>query len=185
MTFYSIALFLHIVGALGLFVALGLEWMSLLYLRRATTTEQAREWLNAFGLLRWVGPISMGTILLPGFYMMATTWGGVAWIGIALAAMILLAVVGAVLTGSRMAAIGRAVPAESGSLSPAFRQRLHDPFLLASIQTRVAIALGIVFLMTVKPGLGGALLTIGVAIILGLASAWPMWGRGRTKEPAT
>ena len=183
MTFYSIALFLHIVGALGLFVALGLEWMSLFNLRRATTTEQAREWLSAFGLLRWVGPISMGTILLPGFYMMAR-WGGIAWIGIALAAMILLAVVGAVLTGSRMAAIGRAVLAESGSLSPAFRQRLHDPFLWTSIQARVAIALGIVFLMTVKPGLAGALLTIGVAIILGLASTWPMWSRGRTKEPA-
>jgi hypothetical protein len=183
MTFYSIALFLHIVGALGLFVALGLELLSLLYLRRATTTEQAREWLSAYGLLRWVGPISMGTILLPGFYMMATTWGGVAWIGIALAATILLAVIGA-LTGSRMAAIGRAVPTESGSLSPAFRQRLHDPFLLVSTQTRVAIALGIVFLMTVKPGLGGTLLTIGVAIILGLASTWPMWSRGRTKEPA-
>jgi hypothetical protein len=44
--------------------------------------------------------------------------------------------------------------------------------------------LGIVFLMTVKPGLGEALLTIGVAIILGLASAWPMWSRSRTKDPA-
>jgi len=83
-----------------------------------------------------------------------------------------------------MATIGRAVPAESGSLSLAFRQRLQDPFLWTSIQTRVAIALGIVFLMTVKPGLGGALLTIGVAIILGLAAAWPMWGRGRTQESA-
>ena len=42
-----------------------------------------------------------------------------------------------------------------------------------------------VFLMTIKPSLGGALLTIGVAIILGLASALPMWGRGRAKEPTT
>ncbi len=32
----------------------------------------------------------------------------------------------------------------------------------------VALLLGIVFLMTVKPGLGGSLLTIGVARILGL-----------------
>ena len=63
--------------------------------------------------------------------------------------------------------------------------RLHDPFLWASIQTRVVVALGIVFLMTVKPGLEEALLTIGVAIILGLVSAWPMWCRGQIKEPAT
>lgn len=36
-----------------------------------------------------------------------------------------------------------------------------------TIQTRVAIALGIVFLITVKPGLVGVLLTIGVAVVLG------------------
>lgn len=183
MTFYSIALFLHIVGALGLFVALGLEWTSLLYLRRATTIEQAREWLSTFGLLRWVGTSSLGLILLAGFYMMATAWGGAAWTGIALAAMILLAALGGALTGPRMAAVGRAVAAESGSLSLAFRQRLHDPLLWTSIQTRVAIALGIVFLMTVKPGLGEALLVVGVALILGLASALPMWGHDRVKEP--
>jgi hypothetical protein len=184
MTDYSIALFLHIVGALGFFVALGLEWISLLYLERATTSEQAQEWLGVLGLLRRLGPASMGMILLAGFYMMATVWGGVAWIGIALAAMILLAVLGAALTGRRMAAVGRAVTAESGALSDAFRQRLHDPLLWTSIQTRIAIAFGIVFLMTVKPELGGSLLTIGLAILLGLVSAWPRWSRSQAKEPA-
>jgi hypothetical protein len=88
--------------------------------------------------------------------------------------MVLMAILGA-LTGRRMAAIRRAVAVESGTLTLAFQQRLHDPLLWTSIQTRLAIALGIVFLMTVKPGLAGALLTIGVVIILGLASAWPIW----------
>ncbi|MBE7555988.1 MAG: hypothetical protein HS126_33455 [Anaerolineales bacterium] len=184
MTDYSIALFLHIVGALGFFVALGLEWISLRGLERAATSEQAREWLGVLGLLRRIGPASMAMILLAGFYMMATVWGGVAWIGIALGAMILLAVLAVALSGRRMAAVGRAAAAESGALSPAFRQRLHDPLLWTSLQTRIAIALGIVFLMTVKPELAGSLLTIGLAIILGLVSAWPRWGRSRVKEPA-
>jgi len=52
MTLYSLALFLHIVGALGLFIALGLEWTGLWYLRRAGTAEQAQQWLLAFTLLR-------------------------------------------------------------------------------------------------------------------------------------
>ena len=43
MSLYAIAVFLHIVGALGLFAALGLEWASLLNLRRATAAGQARE----------------------------------------------------------------------------------------------------------------------------------------------
>ncbi len=45
MTFYSIALFLHIVGALGLSVALGLEWVSLFKLRRLANFEEARGWV--------------------------------------------------------------------------------------------------------------------------------------------
>jgi hypothetical protein len=183
MTIYSIALFLHIVGTLGLFIALGLEWTSLLYLRRASMIEPAREWLNAFSSLRRVTLTSLGIILLSGFYMMHTTWGGVAWISIALAAMILIGALGA-FNLRRMAAIERAAAAESGALSSAFRQRLYNPLLWTTIQIRVAIVLGIVFLMTVKPGLEGALWTIGVAVILGLASARPMQRRGQTKQSA-
>lgn len=185
MTFYTVALFLHIVGALGLFVALGLEWVSLWHLKRATLTEEAHPWLSVFTSLRRIYPASWMAILLPGFYMMATVWGGAAWITIALAAIILIAVLGAVLTGPRMMAVGRAVVSESGALSPAFRQRLDDPLLWISIQTRIAIALGIVFLMTTKPGLVGSLLAIGVAAILGVALGWPLGGRGRAKESAT
>jgi hypothetical protein len=47
---------------------------------------------------------------------------------------------------------------------------------------RVSIALGIVFVMTVKPDLSGSLLTIGIAIILGLASSLRLRDRERTQE---
>lgn len=181
---YSIALFLHIVGALVLFVALGLEWTSLLYLRRAATTEQAREWLKIFTSLRRLYPISWIVILIPGFYMAATVWGGVAWITVALAAVILLAVLGAALAGRRMAAIGQSVAGESGPLSATLHSRLEDPLLWASLRVRTAIALGIVFLMTVKPGLIGALITMGVAVLLGLAFSLPVRGRDQEKVQA-
>ena len=177
MTFYSVALFLHVVGALGLVAAVSLEWTSLLHLRRAETAEQSREWLRVVAGLRRVYPAAFVLILLSGFYMTATAWGGTAWIGVALAVLLLLALVGATLTGVRMPAIGRAVAAEAGALSPALRHRLRDPILWTSMQTRAALVLGIVFLMTVKPDLGGALLAIGVAAVLGLASALPAWGR--------
>ena len=39
MTVYAVALFLHIVGALGLFAALALEWTALSGFRRSTTAE--------------------------------------------------------------------------------------------------------------------------------------------------
>ena len=181
---YSVALFLHIVGALGLFVALGLEWTSLLYLRRAATADQAREWLKLFTSLRRLYPISWLAILIPGFYMAATAWRVTAWVPTALGAVVLLAVLGATLTGRRMGTIGQSVAAESGPISSTLRQRLDDPLLWASLRLRTAIALGIVFLMTVKPDLLGSLLTIGVAGVFGFAFSLPVLGRGREKEQA-
>ena len=184
MTLYSVTLFLHIVGALGLFAALGLEWTSLRQLRRAASAEQVREWLNALGLVRRLGPASLAVSFLSGLYLVATAWGLVAWIAVALGAMLLLPPLGA-FNRLRLAAIGRAVATETGPLSASVRQRLRDPLLWTSIQTRAALVLGIVFLMTVKPDLNGALLTVGTAVVLGLASSCPAWDGRRMQTPET
>jgi hypothetical protein len=182
---YSLALFFHVLGALGVFVALGLEWTSLRQMRRATTAEQVREWMRVSRGAGRVGMAAMLMLLVSGFYMMATVWGGVPWITVALGAIILLVVLGVALSGPRMAAIRRAVSVEHGPVSATLHHLSHHPLLWISIQTRGAIALGIVFLMTVKPELSEALLTIGVAIVLGLAAALPIAGRERAhKESA-
>jgi hypothetical protein len=184
MTAYSIALFLHIVGALALFAAFGLEGVALLSLRRAATTEQVREWARVFGLVRRLSPASLGLLLLAGLYMTATTWRAQAWITTALLTMILFPVLGA-LSGRPLATTVRALATERGPLSAAVRSQLGDPFLAASYLVRLAAALGIVFLMTVKPDLLGSLVTIGVALIAGLALAVPAWRRGRPIEATT
>ncbi len=181
MNVYSITLFLHIVGVLGLFVSLGLEWASLAYLPRASTGEQAREWLGLRGWVQRLGIASLVVILLSGFYMMATSWGWVGWIIVALGAMVLIAVLGATLTGLRTVALEQAAGAENGPISPAFRQRASDPLLWISVRTRAAIALGIVFLMVIKPTLVGSVATIVVAVVLGLISSLPMLRRIRGK----
>ena len=179
---YSITLFLHIVGALGFFVALGLEWTGLLQIRSATLPEQVRAWMGILKSARGVGFVSMLTTVISGIYMMVKVWGGVAWIFVSLGALALVIVLSVALTGPRMAAIGRALAAEKVPLSQAFYSLANHPLLWISIQTRVAIALGIVFLMTVKPGLGGSLLTIGVATLLGLALSMPMKRREQVQE---
>ena len=76
MSVYAIVVFLHIVGALGLFAALGLEWASLYNLRRVATAGQVREWAKLLSALRLVGGPSALTILVTGIYLMATRWGG-------------------------------------------------------------------------------------------------------------
>src|SRR5262249_31955084 len=130
---YTIALFLHVVGALVFFVALGLEWTSLRHLRRATTAEQVREWLRVPAEMGRMGMIAMLVLLAAGLYMMATKWRGVAWTIVALGAIVLIIVLAMALTRRRMAAIGRAIGAEPGRPSAALRQMLHDPLLSISM----------------------------------------------------
>ena len=184
MNAYSIALFLHIVGAMGMFAALGLEWMSLQQLQRMTTVEQVQAWLQSSRGMRGIGGISMLVILIAGFYMTAIAWGGVAWIMVAFGSMIVLGILGGVLTGPRMAAIQRSMGEATGTISATLYQLIHHPLLSLSIRLRIAMVLGIVFLMSVKPGLVESLVTMGVAIVLGLVWALPGMRRKPTPELA-
>lgn len=179
---YSIALFLHVVGALGFFVALGLEWTGLLQIRSALVPVQVGAWMGILKSVRRVGFASMLTTVLTGIYMMLTVWGGAAWVTVSLGALVLVIALSLVLTGPRMAPIGRALMMEKGPLSQAFQRLANHPLLWISIQTRIAIALGIVFLKVAKPDLAGSLLTISIAIVLGIASALPVSRRERAQE---
>ena len=117
MTSYSIAVFLHVVGALGLFVAMGLEWVLVARLRRAETAEQARDWLSLLGVIRRLSPASLAAILLAGIYMAVTVWGGVGWIIVAFAALLLLPPLG-MITGLRLPKLAQETAGEGGPLSP-------------------------------------------------------------------
>jgi hypothetical protein len=186
MNSYSIiALFLHIVGALGVSLALGLEWIGLRQIRTAMFPEQVRTWMGIFKSVRQVGFISMLTTVITGIYMIMTYWGGKPWIIVTMGSLILVIVLAQALTAPRMAAIGRVLATEKGSVPQTFHKLVNDPILWISIQTRVALILGIIFLKIAKPGLGGSLLTISVAIILGIASVLPMLRTVRVHEVST
>jgi hypothetical protein len=185
MNYYLIALFLHVVGALGVFIALGLEWIGLKQVQIDTTSEQVRASIRISKSARKVGAASMLTILVTGFYMMATVWGKTPWIFVALGALVLMIALAAALTGPRMVAIERALAAEHKPEFHIIQQLANNPLLWISIRTRVAVALGIVFLMTVKPDQRGALLAIVVAALFGIAASLPLTRRERVQQGMT
>jgi len=186
MNIYSIiALFLHIVGALGVSVAVGLEWTGLWQIRTAMFPEQVRPWMGIFTWVRKVGFISMLTTVITGIYMIVTYWGGKPWIIVTMGSLILVIALAQALTAPRMAAIGRALATGKEPVSQTFYKLVNDPMLWSSIQTRVAIVLGIIFLKIAKPDFGGSLLTVGVAIVLGIASVLPMSRRLHAGETST
>jgi hypothetical protein len=164
MTLYSLALFVHIVGALMLFTAFTSEGISLLHLRRATTIAQVREWEGVAGLARIFGPASVVTILASGLYMMFSTWGWVPWIAVGLIAWFLVAVSGAV-NGIRLSLVVRQIQRDGAAFS-ALRAR---SFVISWL-TRLAVGLGIVFVMTEQPALVWGVVSVGIAAVLGAAA---------------
>ncbi len=132
MTLYSIALFLHVVGALLLFVTITVEGVALRQLHRALTTESAQGAAVLLRLNRMVGPLSAIGVLIPGLYMTATNWGLVAWIVVALVSWAVIAVLGAV-NGIRILALERSQALLTGIRNPddgearGHRGRARDP----------------------------------------------------------
>jgi len=176
---YHLVLFLHILGAFGLIAALTFEVIGLRGLRQATQREDALMWLGLSRMVQRLVPASLGVIVLTGLYMTATSWGGRGWILVALASLVALALIGGLLTGVRMARLGPAVGRAGSQLSNELRSALRDPILLTSIRVRLALVIGIAFLMSVKPSLVISLMVIVLAAAIGLSAS--LVGAGRNE----
>lgn len=75
MSLYSVALFIHVSGAAGIFGGMGTWLFGVAALRRAQQVEQVRL-LNA--TIHAAGNLVVGSIVVlgvAGFYMAATVWG--------------------------------------------------------------------------------------------------------------
>lgn len=66
----------------------------------------------------------------------------------------------------------------NGPFQETFRAKINDPVLGTALQTMAALLLGIVFLMTNKPPLVGAVVTIVIAMVIGLVSGVLLWSGG-------
>jgi hypothetical protein len=166
---YQLALFLHIIAAFGLIAAITVEAIGLRGLRQALQGSDAIVWLRLLrSIVMRLTPSSLGLILVTGLYLVATAWGPRGWILVALGSLVLLGVIGALGTGRRMARIGPAVGRAQGPLSDELRGMLRSPILVVSLRVRLAIVLGVVFLMTVKPSGVASLLVMALALAVGL-----------------
>jgi hypothetical protein len=167
---YPIALFLHITGALGVFASVALDWVALSGLRRATTVEQAREWLGVYRLLQRVGPLSVALLLVFGLYLAAVAWGATAWIAFGFFGLIAIAALGA-FSGVQVGRIAAWATGERGPLPAATRDVLQSRALTLSIRARFALVIAIVLLMTTKPDPLASLAIVAIALALGIGSA--------------
>jgi Predicted integral membrane protein (DUF2269) len=174
MSFYLLALFAHILGVLGVFVGIALDWVTILRLRRAQAMALVREVTSLVGFQARLIQISLLLLLIAGISMTVTTWGWrTPWILLSLVALMVMGALSGGVHGRRLTAIRKAAESSDRAIPFALQRRMADPVLLTSVQTAGMIGLGVVFLMTIKPDLLGSLIVLAVALVLGVISAQP------------
>lgn len=173
MNIYSIVLFLHVSGDIGLFIGISVQLLSLMTLRRAKHIEQVRA---IIGLITLSEPLSIASALLTivtGLYMALTVWGWeIGWTTVTLISLIVFLppLIRGIIEPRMHAIVALANDTSDGPLPVSLEIRIHDPILGTALQTLAAVVLGIVFLMTTKPAFAGAITVMIVAMMLGLAS---------------
>jgi len=143
---YPFAVYLHILGAFGLFAALLLEWLAATQLQRPTTGAEPATWRHVLARARRIGPPSMALLLVPGFAMAPTRWNVLAWPAAALLGMAAIVAVGLLLSRWPTLAV-------------------------TSVEVRLATALGIVALMVFKPDLLSSLIVLVAATGIGAGAS--------------
>jgi hypothetical protein len=173
---YHYVLYVHL---LSLFVGIGagsVLLVCLLQLRAARTVEQAGPWGMMAGTVGKFFPVAIIGLFATGAYMTSTSvspWSwSTRWIDVAIAALVVLTVQGALIAERTGHKLGAALQANGpGPLGPeARRMRLH-PGLWVVEFSNLGIVFGVVWNMTLKPGLGESLaaVLIGYAVGAGLA----------------
>src|SRR5260370_11781297 len=172
MNLYQLLLFLHVLGAVGIFVALGIESISLGRLQSAAARSDALLWMGLLKLPGRLGPIAMITTVAAGVGMMAKGWGRQPWIVSAIVGLVGMVAVGGIISLRGARRLRAALAGEAGPEgSDLFRSIQSGTALTASLRLRIAIGIGILALMTLKPGVTGSWLIMAAAALSGLVAS--------------
>lgn len=167
MNLYLVVLFAHVVATLGFFIGLGTEWLMVRGLRRATSTAEARTWIAPWPKLFGLTVASAALLVGSGSYLAArTTLWNQGWIQVTWVSLLLILPLSA-LGGRQIRAIRSSTTGDKNEFA-ALRRRSNSVVLSLSMSCKMAVSLGIVMLMTIKPNLIESIVTLAVAVSVGL-----------------
>lgn len=171
MTGYSIGLFVHVAGALALFMGIAVSRLAFGRVRRARSVGELRLWLGVARRTRVVFPASIVVLLASGLFLTAQSWSFTTpWVATSLVSVVALGVAGAAVNGRHGRAMGRALGDRGDGPLPAdvtAQQRRGGPFVFGFALN--GVALGVVFLMTTKPDWVGSVLGVLAGAVAGAA----------------
>jgi hypothetical protein len=173
---YHYVLYVHL---LSLFVGIGAGSVllaCLLRLRAARTLEQAVPWGMMAGQVGKFFPVAILGLFGSGLYLTTEDtfpWSmSTGWVDIGIAALVVLFVQGAGIAERTGHKLGAALQANGpGPLGPEARRMALHPGLWVVEFSNLGIVFGVVWNMTQKPGLGGAIASVLVGYAVGAALA--------------
>lgn len=168
---YDVVLFLHIVGVIMLVISLAYTLGGLFAAQRATDVAGIRGALSFLPVAERLIPVAMMVILGAGLYLVsqgeAASWN-TGWVDVALAIFALMSVLGPAVESKRTGRLReRALETPLGPVTEELEALRRDPVLTHTALFGSCQIVAFLFLMTVKPSLGGA---IGACAVAGAVS---------------
>jgi hypothetical protein len=166
MNAYNVALFIHILGVITFFLAVGISQRGGAQVRRAQTVEHLRLWLGLVKTTEGMFPAAILLLLATGLYMTADVWDfETPWVVVGLFTLAALMAVGIAVVGRRFTRMAEAATtAGEGAVPADLRKLIAEPVTWVGLSANNGAAIGVVWLMTNKPGW-----TASILIVLGLA----------------
>lgn len=179
MTLYALIVFIHLAGAVTLFLAFGLEWAAISFLGNSNTPQEAQQWLRLGRLGPLINGPALGVLILSGGYLAYRLGPGTmkqGWILASLLGIVLVGAIGGAINVPKMRAIRLAIPEGGEKLFNALRSKA----LPVSVRLRTFTALGIVFMMVTKLSFVQCVQVLLAGLVVGLLFCIPVF----TRKPA-
>ena len=178
---YHVVLYIHILSLLVGFSAGIVEVICLLKLRAAETLEAAGPWGMLAGQIEKAFPVAIAGLYGSGIYLTQHFWSfSTSWVVIPIVGLAVLSLQGPLVAGRRGHAVKEALMANGpGPLREEARRMTVDPALWGASFSNEGLVLGIIWVMTEKPGWGGAIAAVVISYAVGLAVSF-----GLARKPA-
>jgi hypothetical protein len=174
---YHVVLYIHL---LALFVGIGagaILVVCLFQLRAARTLTDAVPWGVVAGKTEKAFPIAILGLFGTGAYMTSDIWTwSTGWIEVSIAGLVLVALQGPLVGGRTGKQLERALHDNGpGPLGERARRMTRHPGLWVTEFANLGVVFGIVWDMTQKPGVGGAIAAVAGGYLVGtIVALWLM-----------
>ena len=170
---YNLALFIHLVGVVGMFAGVALAAGGLLVAQRSRETAVVRSWMSIAAVADKTIALTALVVLGSAIYMVNRLWDwDDGWIVVSLVVFAIQFVLGPTVDGRRMDAIRKlSVESPDGPVAVALTAKLNDPILNTSMRTMTLVMFGVIYIMVMRPGLGDSIRDIVVSVVIGLATS--------------